>query len=1068
MSLTNSQNSGQPSHFILQTAWKWIVSLRVTVILFVLSALLVFFGTLAQKQAGIWDVITRYFWSWFVMVPNQLIADFLKIFGLGFIGPSQEFPGEFPLPGGKLLAILLFINLFAGFLKVTSRDWKYPSRRWRLPGIALLHMGLLLLMLGEFITREWAVEGQMAIVTGSSSNFVERRDKYELVFLRPDDKHPELDHVVGIPGSRLIEAAKSKAKISDSRLPFSVEVMEFHPNSQLLEKLPEGFVNLADKGDGLDVSIKGAKKVTGTDPEQRVDLPSAFVKLSDNKTGQPLGTWLVSTWLSAISDKKTQLIETGDKSQPAQMALRFMRVYKPYTITLKKFIHDVYPGTDTPKNFQSDIVLDDPGQGVLRETTIKMNQPMRHAGETFFQSSWLPGDSGTVLQVVQNPGWTIPYISCVLVSLGMLLHFGAALLVFLKKGNGKSLGNEAIPTIKPSRLDGATAAMRLPNWFGPVVVWAACGLVGILAYTAATSTPAMRSDAFNFDAFGELPMLEGGRIKPIDTLARNRLMLFSQRQDIIETPVAGAKKVAHVPAIQWLLDVLTSRLGDNSRAESLPVFRVDYDQVRELLKLETREGLRYSISDFRKGGKFEAFFAEASRASKIDPQLRDKYQERILQLGSNLQAWLELQSLQRPEMLPPENWDGSTNWTTVGEVLSEVRTSYSEGKKEGIDPAKLSLAAIFLAYSDNKPRQFNEQVALYKKAIESRIPAGDIWRTELEFNFNQVQPFYIALYYYGFSLFFTLLGWIVAAFATKGSQKDPGALLHHAAWALASEAFLIHTVGLIFRIIITQRPPVTNLYTSAIFIGWGACALGLLLEYLLRRGLGNILPAAIGIATLILAQNLAAGGDTMEVLQAVLDTNFWLATHVTTITLGYAATFAAGAIANLFVIGRIVQLFMPQNLNRQKGLDLVTGKMIYGITCFAMLLSFVGTVLGGIWADQSWGRFWGWDPKENGAVLIVIWNALLLHARWAGLVKTPGMAILAILGGMVTAWSWFGTNQLGVGLHAYGFNNALASGCMIFWLCQLFVSLLGGIISLKDRSDAFLVRNTAKPSAAQE
>ncbi len=1060
MSSTTRQNSGNAPYPILDLAWKWIVSLRVTVVLFVLSALLVFFGTLAQKQAGIWDVITRYFWSWFVMVPNQLIVDFLKIFGLDFIGPSQEMAGEFPLPGGKLLAILLFINLFAGFLKVTSRDWKYPQRRWRLPGIALLHMGLLLLMLGEFITREWAIEGQMAIVTGSSSNFVERRDKYELVFLRPDETHPGMDRVVGIPGSMLIEAADSKKKISDSRLPFSVEVIAFYPNSQILEKIPEGFVNLADKGDGLDVTVKDAKPVTGTDPEQRVDLPSAFVKLSDNKTGQAIGTWLVSTWLSGISDKKTQLVEATDKAQTNQMTLRFMRVYKPYTITLKKFIHDVYPGTNTPKNFQSDIILDDPSQGVHRDSTIMMNQPMRHAGETFFQSSWLPGDSGTVLQVVQNPGWTIPYISCVLVSLGMLLHFGAALLVFLKKGQVNGL--EKGPIHKP--IPSGTPSQRLPDWFGPGVVWAVVALVGIVAYTAATSTPPVRSDAFHFDAFGELPMLEGGRIKPVDTLARNRLMLISQRQDITETPVAGAKKTAKVPAIQWLLEVLTSRLGDNSRAENLPVFRVDYDQVRELLKLENREGFRYSIADFRKGGKFEAFFAEASRASKIDPQKRDKYQERILQLGSNLQAWLELQSLQKPEMLPPENWDGTTNWTTVGEVLSEVRTSYSEGKKEGIDPAKLSLAAIFLAYSDNKPKQFNEQVALYKKAIEGRIPAGDTWRAEMEFNFNQVQPFYIALYYYGFSLFFTLMGWVVAVFATKGTTKDPGALLHHAAWALASGALFIHTTGLIFRIIITQRPPVTNLYTSAIFIGWGACALGLLLEFLLRRGLGNILANAIGIGTLILAQNLAAGGDTMEVLQAVLDTNFWLATHVTTITLGYAATFAAGAIANLFVLGRIALLFMPPNPDRQKWLDLVTGKMIYGIACFAMLLSFVGTVLGGIWADQSWGRFWGWDPKENGAVLIVIWNALLLHARWAGLVKTPGMANLAIMGGMVTAWSWFGTNQLGVGLHAYGFNNALASGCMIFWLCQFFLTILGSIISLKDRSDAYLFRNKINSS----
>ncbi len=117
--------------------------------------------------------------------------------------------------------------------------------------------------------------------------------------------------------------------------------------------------------------------------------------------------------------------------------------------------------------------------------------------------------------------------------------------------------------------------------------------------------------------------------------------------------------------------------------------------------------------------------------------------------------------------------------------------------------------------------------------------------------------------------------------------------------------------------------------------------------------------------------------------------------------------------------------------------------MMYGVICFATFLSFVGTVLGGIWADQSWGRFWGWDPKENGAVLIVIWNALILHARWAGLVKQRGMAVLTVAGAMITTWSWFGTNQLGVGLHAYGFDKSLADACRTCWLICLAIIALG-------------------------
>ncbi len=210
-----------------------------------------------------------------------------------------------------------------------------------------------------------------------------------------------------------------------------------------------------------------------------------------------------------------------------------------------------------------------------------------------------------------------------------------------------------------------------------------------------------------------------------------------------------------------------------------------------------------------------------------------------------------------------------------------------------------------------------------------------------------------------------------------------------------------------------------------------------------RMGIALIAGITLGAATVKIAHHLSTdGNDTLGMLQAVLDTNFWLASHVTTISLGYAATFLAGLLGIAYVAWGL--LF--KSLTQEK--HLVLGNMIYGVTCFATLLSFVGTVLGGIWADQSWGRFWGWDPKENGAVLIVIWNSLVLHARWCGLVKQRGMAVLTIVGIMVTTWSWFGTNQLGVGLHAYGFSKSLADGCTKAWISCLVVIGLG-LIPLK-------------------
>ena len=198
--------------------------------------------------------------------------------------------------------------------------------------------------------------------------------------------------------------------------------------------------------------------------------------------------------------------------------------------------------------------------------------------------------------------------------------------------------------------------------------------------------------------------------------------------------------------------------------------------------------------------------------------------------------------------------------------------------------------------------------------------------------------------------------------------------------------------------------------SSAIFIGWGACVLGWILERTYRLGFGSAVAGLAGFVTLLIAHNLALGGDTMEMLRAVLDTNFWLATHVVVITLGYSATFFAGTLALGYVL---LGVFTPL-LGTPTG-DTTLGKaltkMVYAIICFATLFSFVGTVLGGIWADQSWGRFWGWDPKENGALLIVLCNALLLHARWGGLVKERGLMNLAIFGNIVTAFSWFGDRK---------------------------------------------------------
>jgi ABC-type transport system involved in cytochrome c biogenesis permease subunit len=218
------------------------------------------------------------------------------------------------------------------------------------------------------------------------------------------------------------------------------------------------------------------------------------------------------------------------------------------------------------------------------------------------------------------------------------------------------------------------------------------------------------------------------------------------------------------------------------------------------------------------------------------------------------------------------------------------------------------------------------------------------------------------------------------------------------------------------------------------------CAVvGLVLEAVFRLGFGNVVAALGGFSTLLVAQFLGLRGDTFTVLQAVLDTQFWLTLHVIAIGVGYAATFVAGLLGIIYIIVG----FFTRSLDSETGKALT--RMTYGILCFAIFFSFWGTVLGGLWADDSWGRFWGWDPKENGALIIVLWNAIILHARSAGTVKDRGLAVLAVGGNIVTSWSWFGVNELGVGLHAYGFTEGVLLWLSLFVASQLALIAIGSL-----------------------
>lgn len=447
-------------------------SFRVTVTLFVLGLILVFLGTLAQIDGGIWNVMDKYFRSFFVWIPLQLLVQFAQI----FIGVSKEtrIGGSIPFPGGFAIAVALLINLVAAYsLRIPSyfKRWKsyaimipvvaavclagylvlmqfgqwgfltavplilgvtavalapfrqmifFPGNRI---GIITLHVGLVVMLVGEFITAYGALEGHMSIAEGETTNAVVHTRYPEIAFV--DSNAANKDHVTVIP-TRFLKPGQT---IKHENLPCDVIVEKWIPVSGT-RNVKADDVNPATAGFGLSTIAVEQREVAGASSEQTVDTPSTYVTLKDKSDGKSLGTYLLSTLL-----KEQQIVIDGKEYD---VSLRFKHTYKPYSVRLEEFSHDVYPGTDKPRNFSSLVTLRDEERGDDRQVLIRMNEPLRHRGDTYFQANWdkVTG-RGTVLQVVRNPAWQLPYWSCAIVSLGMLLHFGLNLINFLSRKPGE-------------------------------------------------------------------------------------------------------------------------------------------------------------------------------------------------------------------------------------------------------------------------------------------------------------------------------------------------------------------------------------------------------------------------------------------------------------------------------------------------------------------------------------------------------------------------------------------------------------------------------------------------------
>jgi ABC-type transport system involved in cytochrome c biogenesis permease subunit len=932
-------------------------------------------GTVAQKYVGLY-IAQKTFFSSFIF----------------WFGPI-------PLPGGYTVTAIIFVALLAKV--ITQSRWSWPRA-----GIILTHLGVLVLLAGGLLTAVTAREAFIVIDEGAESSLVE--DYHARVLSITKDG----DEIASIPQDRLHEGMLLGM---EHNLPFNI-----HIRSLMVNGTPQPRKDLNGenwRGPGAKVEMIPAK------PDMQNENNHGAVTIEARGTGKDTdGLYLMTEVMPLYPqfDVKDSVYE-----------LRFRKATSdlPFTLALSDVEKDNYPGMDMARAYRSTLTIKD------GETTwpaeISMNNPLRYRGYTFYQSSYMINENGkeaTVLSVVWNVGRLFPYIASAIIAVGLILH----LLI-------------------------STRGRR-----------AAVLVLGILCLH---QTPALATDLDMHD-FRMIPVLHEGRLKPLETFAETELRAFS-----------GKISIDNLSADQWLAELLF----DPVRAAERPIFQVRNRDVQLALGLPHVPGALYTLSQITK-----PLNAQAERLHVLAQTPVDKLEARqkdLLELHHKVTAYMQLMrsfSLVLPLAVTPpdslltekerQSLSGQTpDYLTLRKFEERASKRLKQIiAKRGDDPAKYNAEeqaiALFawqletLSGSSADNRLFrvipvdwdheerlspwavlqegkgspataaliaqwrtlglawlNEDATAWQKAAHELRGENRTVKFTAERLYNHINPFQCALLLYAL----TIIALIVFI-------RTPSVLAYNFAMASLLLGAVIHAAGIALRVYILSRPPVGTLYESLLFVSLVCVLVGTLLFWKRRDGFSGLAAAFSGLLVLCISLYFGAqSGDTLSMLVAVLNTNFWLATHVLIVTAGYGFAIVAAMLAHAWLFAK----------NDRSGLFAT----MHRVGLAALLFTAVGTILGGIWADQSWGRFWGWDPKENGALLIVLWITWLLHGRMGGHLSQPLYAVGIASLNMVVALAWFGVNLLSVGLHSYGFISGIATGLATFcaFECALIAFLYG-------------------------
>ncbi len=952
---------------------------------FTLPVLMVYLilGTVAQKYIGLYQASNIFFSAPIIWVYDS-----------------------FPLPGMPVIVAMIFINL--AFKIIFKSPWKRHNA-----GIILTHIGAMLLLLGGLFTALYSSEGYMDLAEGDVSAIVSDYHDREFVIVNEstDEVVERYDHAALYAGKEL----------KFNSFPIDVEILEYCQNCEITAR-PEEEKSPAHKSMSMHMKLV-AKEKEKNDEENFAGMAFSY---GEGKFKQ------IHTILEEVPQHPRITIDGVRYRFELRRAQRVL----PFEVQLLDFKKENYPGTQMAKSYSSRVLVKD--NGTSWESVISMNAPLRYKGYTFFQSSFARTRSGedvSVLAVVWNAGRIFPYISGIVMCIGLLMH------LFIRKRK---------------------YAVLLP-------------------FMIMASMPSYAADmAQSFEKLAQTPVLHEGRIKPLDSFARANLKGFSGGED---------------GAMLWLVQTIF----DPARAEDTPVIKIVNPDIRTLLNLEKRESKLYSSREVLAGilprrDMIETLIAQDEE--KLSPQQRDllKVHRQLSDLQdifSSISLYLPL-SLHIPEDAP----EPLSQFAGQNISLSDIAPHHEELQKavkaivmekgEDFDTynngeqilAHLSYSSGILSEAGKQslllksiPVGENEMITPWQSAVQQR---GDttiitIWkdlarsyhetdkatwhknidalhnyyyedkifgfRTNAllaEYYYNKYTPFYASFVLCFIALSVLILSVFIPKAAFASGLLSP----------LLTMSVILQTVGISARVYILDRPPVSTLYETILFVCVLAMIYMLIMFWRHKNLLWIWLCVCLGVVLHILGFSHNQDGDSFVVLTAVLNTNFWLTTHVLCITAGYAFCAVTSVLAHYALIDMAIKRSNQPNQGLMSHIKIAA--------LIALFFATIGTVLGGIWADQSWGRFWGWDPKENGALLIVLWLIWVMHGRISNQMSTiPYLCGLAYLS-IILAISWFGVNLLNVGLHSYGFTDSMAGVLGSFIMAEtLFLTFIA--ITIKKR-----------------